>query len=234
MNLLFEIPDSVLIVIGIIIVLIIAIAAIVIKASTRKIKPIDENNRYDSDKLDIQEDFDEEYDEEYDEEISTDQQKAKDELRKVFNQMSADLEKQKEEVDDIDEFEREQEENAIISYQELVAHAEKLKEEASKYEKIAESKADTKMKDAIKSINKKEKRNIEEEREAKKKAFRSSEIVSPIYGIQSNKNMVRQKKSTKSQNGGIIGKAYEQKRFEKEETQNLDFLNSLKEFRKNL
>ena len=226
MNLLFEIPDSVLIIIGIIIILIVAIAGIFIKVSTRKVKPIDEENRYDSGEELIEEDIDET--------PTSEQQKAKDELKKVFNQMSADLEKQKTEVDDIDEFEREQEENAIISYQELLAHAEKLKEEASKYEKIAEEKADTKMNDAIKSIYKKEQRDLEDEREAKKKAFRSSEIVSPIYGIQSNKNMVRQKKSTKSQNGGIIGKAYEQKRFEKEETQNLDFLNSLKEFRKNL
>ena len=45
MYLLFEIPDSVLIIIGIIIVLIIAIIAIIIKASTRKVKPIDEDER---------------------------------------------------------------------------------------------------------------------------------------------------------------------------------------------
>ena len=223
MYLLFEIPDSVLIVIGIIIVLIIAIIAIVIKASSRKVKPIDEDERYDSG-----EEFNT-FDEE-DKDRTEEQIKAKEELQKVFNQMNADLEKQKNEVSDIDDFEREQEENAIISYQELLAHAEKLKKEADEYEKIAEEKANTKMGDAINRKEVRDKVTIEE----KKKAFRSSEIVSPIYGIQSNKNMVRQKKSSNSKKSGIIGKAYEQERFEKEETQNLDFLNSLKEFRKNL
>lgn len=223
MYLLFEIPDSVLIVIGIIIVLIIAIIAIVIRASSRKVKPIDEDERYDSGEEFIT--FDEEHEERSEEQI-----KAKEELQKVFNQMNADLEKQKNEVSDIDDFEREQEENAIISYQELLAHAEKLKKEADEYEKIAEEKANTKMGDAINRKEVRDKVTIEE----KKKAFRSSEIVSPIYGIQSNKNMVRQKKSSNSKKSGIIGKAYGQERFEKEETQNLDFLNSLKEFRKNL
>lgn len=224
MYLLFEIPDSVLIIIGIIIVLIIAIIAIIIKASSRKIKPISEDERYDSgDELIPSIDN-------HDEQRTEEQIKAKEELQKVFNQMNADLEKQKTEVIDIDDFEREQEENAIISYQELLAHAEKLKKEADEYEKIAEEKADTKMDDAINKKEMRDKVSIEE----KKKAFRSSEIVSPIYGIQSNKNMVRQKKSSNNKKSGIIGKAYEQERFEKEETQNLDFLNSLKEFRKNL
>lgn len=219
MNLLFEIPDSVLIIIGIIIVLIIAIISIIIKASSRKIKPIDETERYDNDEIEVEEISNEN--------LTDDQKKAKMEIEKVFEQMNSDLEKQKEEVNDIDDFERQQEENAIISYQELLAHAEKLKEEAAKYEEIAEKKANTKIKDAI---NKKDTLNIEQ----KKKAFKSSEIVSPIYGIQSNKNMIRQKKSPKKQNSGIINKSYEQERFENEKTQNLDFLNSLKEFRKNL
>ena len=220
MYLLFEIPDSVLIVSGIIIVLIIAIVAIVIRASSRKVKPIDEDERYDSgEELVIP-----------DEERTDEQKKAKKELEMVFNQMNADLEKQKAEVNDIDDFEREQEENAIISYQELLAHAEKLKREADEYEKMAEEKANTTMREAIDKKEERDKVSLEE----KKKAFRSSDIVSPIYGIQSNKNMVRQKKSSKNKKSGIIGKAYGQERFEKEETQNLDFLNSLKEFRKNL
>ncbi|MBR3229376.1 MAG: hypothetical protein IKF91_00960 [Bacilli bacterium] len=225
MYLLFEIPDSVLIVIGIIIVLLIAIVTIIIKASSRKIKPIDEDERYDSDV-----DYTFTHDESDEVELTSEQIKAKEELQKVFNQMNADLEKQKSETSDIDEFEREQEENAIISYQELLAHADKLKKEADEYERIAEEKANTRINDTIDKKEARDKESIEE----KKKAFRSSEIVSPIYGIQSNKNMVRQKKSSNNKKSGIIGKAYEQKRFEKEETQNLDFLNSLKEFRRKL
>ena len=222
MNILFEIPDSLLIVVGIIIVLVIAIIAIFFKVSSRKVKPIDEGERYDSDSVS--------FDEVVKSERTDEQKAAKNELEKVFNQMNADLEKQKEEVEDIDDFEREQEENAIISYQELLEHAERLKREASEYEKKEEVSANTEIEEAMIKKEELDNRRLEE----KKKAFRSSEIVSPIYGIQSNKNMVRQKKSSKRQNGGIIGKAYDQERFEKEETQNLDFLNSLKNFRKNL
>ena len=225
MNLLFEIPDSVLIIIGIIVVLIIAIIAIIVRASSRKVKPIDEEERYDRDEFSVIEETSKNDEEEIDEEEVFERKKAKDELERVFNQMSADLEieKQKAEIDSIDDFEREQEENAIISYQELLAHAEKLKEEVSMYEKIAEEKANMNVEEVT---SKKKNRDIDE-RSNPKKAFKSSDIVSPIYGIQSNKNMVRQKRPRR-------GNLSDQERFEKEETQNLDFLNSLKEFRKNL
>ena len=66
------------------------------------------------------------------------------------------------------------------------------------------------------------------------KGFKSSDIVSPIYGVQSNRNMVKQKNSTKVKKSDIISKAYNEKEFEMEKTQNIEFLNSLKEFRKNL
>ena len=121
-------------------------------------------------------------------------------------------------------------ERVLAEVRDALDTAEKLKKEADEYEKLAEEKANTKMGDAINKKEIRDKVTIEE----KKKAFRSSEIVSPIYGIQSNKNMVRQKKSSNNKKSGIISKAYGQERFEKEETQNLDFLNSLKEFRKNL
>ena len=46
--------------------------------------------------------------------------------------------------------------------------------------------------------------------------------------------MVRHKNSSKNENRDIISKAYEEDLFEEEKTQNLDFLNSLKEFRNKL
>lgn len=52
-------------------------------------------------------------------------QEAKDELQRVFNQMANDLENNKEMT--IEQFEQEQEENAIISYKELMKQAEEKK-----------------------------------------------------------------------------------------------------------
>lgn len=229
MNLLFEIPDMVLYIIGAFFILFLIVVAIIIKRSNHKVKPISEDERYDSDDIKIRE--------VPNDELTDEQKEAKEELARVFNQMSADLEKQKKEADEIEDFEREQEENAIISYQELMAQAEKLKAKADKYERIAESKANVKVNDAMNSYRK---RDTYEERKTESKpkksvhAFKNSDIVSPIYGVQSNKNMVRQKKSSKSEKRDIISKAYRQDLFEEEKTQNLDFLNSLKEFRKNL
>ncbi len=230
MNLLFEIPDKVLIIVGAIFVLFIIIVAAIIKNSGRKVKPISEDDRYDNNEpIKVREITNDE--------LSDEQKEAKEELARVFNQMSADLEKQKLTPDEIDDFEREQEENAIISYQELLAQAEKLKEKADTYEKMAETKAGMKVKEALSTYEKHEVKKQEKIQDNSKKqvqTFKSSDIVSPIYGIQSNKNMVRQKKSSKKENRDIISKAYQQDLFEEEKTQNLDFLNSLKEFRKNL
>ena len=234
MNLLFEIPDIVIVVLGAIFVLLIIAVAFIIRHTGQKVQPISEDDRYDSDDLKVEEIVE-------NKEISKpaltlEQKEAKEELAKVFDRMNADLEKQKEASDAIDEFEKDQEENAIISYQELLAHAEKLKLKADKYEKIAEEKADMSVKDASRTY-----RRHENKREVKKETvkkpinkYKNSDIISPIYGVQSNKNMVRQKKSSKTENHDIISKAYEQDLFEEEKTQNLDFLNSLKEFRKNL
>ena len=224
MNILFEIPDIAVAIICIILVLLVVVVALIIKHSSRKVLPISEDDRYDNDEIYI-EDVN-------DEEITDEQKEAKEELARVFKRMSADLEKQKEAADAIDEFERDQEENAIISYQELLAHAEKLKSKSLQYEKSAEDRADISIKDASKTFEVHE--DYKNSMSKNVKTFKSSDIVSPIYGVQSNKNMVRQKKSSKNENRDIISKAYERDLFEEEKTQNLDFLNSLKEFRKNL
>ena len=142
--------------------------------------------------------------------------------------MSIDLEKQEEKPDDIDEFEKEQEENAIISYQELMAAAEKLKKQADTYEAHIEDKADTKVHEVMNTYKEHNSKNTLEEKKEEHHGFKNSDIISPIYGIQKEKK----KSSLKRTNDGIIGRAYEKSNMESE--QNIDFLNSLKEFRKNL
>lgn len=230
MNLLFEIPDIVLVVLGAIFVLLIVLVAFIIKNTGQKVKPISEDDRYDNDEI--------VFDDTLDEEVTIEQKEAKEELSRVFDRMSADLEKQKEAASAVDEFEKEQEENAIISYQELLKQAEKLKADADMYEKKEEEKADMNVKAASRSYRRQAAKRGEKEVKVEKPkritSFKNSDIVSPIYGIQSNKNMVRHKNSSKNENRDIISKAYEEDLFEEEKTQNLDFLNSLKEFRNKL
>ena len=133
--------------------------------------------------------------------MTEEQKQAKAELEKVYAQMSADLEKEESSLDEIDEFERKQEEEAIISYKELMKQADRLKIEADKYEQeqmdfVPEKEAEP----ALESHS----------------TFRNSDIISPIYGIQKNKPVNKQ--------------AYKHGNPEN----NVEFLNSLKEFRKNL
>lgn len=238
MNILFEIPDALIIGIIAVIVLIIIIVAFFIRAHSRKVKPIGEEERYDKEEID-----EIEVKEITKEEMTDDQLEAKKELERLYQKMSEDLEKQNSASDEIEEFEKEQEENAIISYQELMAQADKLKEEAKKYEKTAEDKADMKVREAIQTFKKRDIKKSKKEMNRSKpneskygtnKGFKSSDIISPIYGVQSNKKMLKKKTDANKEKSDIISKAYEKKQFEDEKTQNLDFLNSLKEFRKNL
>ena len=208
MNILFEISDTLLIAVSLILVIILLIIAIIIKKIDKRAKPISEDERFDNEDLQVVEVSKEE--------LTDDQKEAKAELEKVFEKMNHDLEKQKSAHENVEEFEKKQEENAIISYQELMKQAETLKKEALKHEKEEENVAAFDVNEMIKPSKKQSHR------------FRSSDIVSPIYGVQSNKNMIKSKKSS------YRDLEKEQDDFEKEQTQNLDFLNSLKEFRKNL
>ena len=227
MNILFEIPDAVIIGIIAVVLLVIIILAFFLKARSRKIKPIGEDERYDSDFLEEEEVMEVKKDDMTDEQLE-----AKAELEKLYKRMSEDLEKQNTVEDEIEDFERQQEENAIISYQELVKQSEKLKKENEVKE---DSKTKKEEPEKVKKVEKKKTpRRTENTKYGQNKNFKSSDIVSPIYGVQSNRDMIKQKNSTNSKKSDIISKAYDEKEFNEEKTQNIDFLNSLKEFRKNL
>ena len=105
--------------------------------------------------------------------LTEEQQKAKAELERVFNQMSADLEAKNPRQIEIDEFERQQEENAIISYQELMRQAA-IKEKEPINDIIEET-----PKEAVQLEI-----ELEEEIKEEPKKFKNSEIISPIFGIQ--------------------------------------------------
>lgn len=226
MNILFEIADSTLMIIGAILVAILLVAFIIFKivSNKTKVKPIDENERFDIDETNTKSEV----------ALTEKQKKAKEELERVFNQMSSDLEKQEPTKDEIDEFERKQEENAIISYKQLMEEAKKLKEKADEYEQEADKAADMKIDDAINTYEKHSKINVSEIETSKPQeayqGFKNSDIISPIYGIQKEKK--DKKITTKFKTNDIISKAYNEVDEEREE--NTQFLNSLKEFRKNL
>ena len=104
--------------------------------------------------------------------------------------MEKDLEKGKE--GDIETFEREQEEKAIISYQELLKATGRLKE-------LTEEKTRKQEAQKIEEV-------IKEHEEPKK--FKNTEFISPVYGKEAPESVISRK--------------------------NQEFLNSLKDFRKNL
>ncbi len=217
MNLLFEIADKDLIFLALAFLALIIFGVVIFYVVTKsnKVDPIDEDDRFDSDEDDDL--FD-------DIELTADQREAKEELERVYNKMSTDLEneskslvKEEVEINNIDDFEREQEENAIISYQELLKHAESHKKITPKTEEY--NTFDEKSK-----VHEKEQLffDVDEETEEPKK-FKNSEIISPIFGIQSEGRHVRRQ-------------VVKQKKFTPKNKQedNEEFLNSLKEFRKKL
>lgn len=181
-----------------------------------KVKPLAEDERYDSEEElfpDIKP-------------VTKEQQEAKDELERVFNQMAADLEKQNEEKS-IEQFEREQEENAIISYKELIRQAELKKQNPTKKEIIVKEPIEEKI------VVKEEKEPVQMEIELEEpKKFKNSEIISPIFGIQGTKSY---QKSIEVEKPKPMPKhAYDEMKAIYKQENNTDFLNSLKEFREKL
>ncbi|MBR2834061.1 MAG: hypothetical protein IKE75_06555 [Bacilli bacterium] len=196
MNILFEIADKDIIFIGLFGVGIVIFGVIIFYVLSR------------SEKKDSYEEIVEEEQPKVKEEIvqkkkpvTKEQQEAKEELERVFMQMSSDLEDKQTSSSHIRDFEREQEENAIISYKELI--------------KQAEAKRNNPLKDFA------ELEEIQEQGEQKKETgFKTSEIISPIFGTQKPeeyKEDMRKKKKN----------LYE-------DTTNLEFLKNLKDFRDNL
>lgn len=244
MYVLFEIQDKYIVMFGVILVLALIVAGVIIFIYNKKnrVKPISEDERFEEVNV---------IEEKKPIELTEEQKKAREELEKVFNQMNADLQKEPEKV--VDTFEREQEENAIISYQELIKQVKGMEiKEEKPIEKETSKEDDTK--ELIKNVisaeliseepGKEEKKenylealenlkpNIKtfdvEERKpysGKKSKFNTSEIISPIYGRQDPNEVTETFK---------MDEAYTAISQDEEQKQNSDFLQTLKEFRNNL
>ena len=220
MNILFEVSDKDIMFIGLFGVGIILFGIIIFYVLSKGEKNIEDSEEHFDDKPD-----------ELFEDIkpkTKEQQEAKDELERVFKQMSADLEEKNSAPKAIEEFEREQEENAIISYQELIKQAEEKRNNPNKDFAQLE-KIDSKDEDLVHEAIEKPKSRKKREEFVPEKKFRNSEIISPIFGTQSPSEYKKDREKKKTSKG-----SYEDLKANYETDENIDFLNSLKEFRSNL
>jgi len=127
------------------------------------------------------------------------------------------MEKAKKKVSKVENFEQEQEENAIISFQELL----KFKEEQEKLMANEEV-----VKEEVPAIEPVQTKEMVKTREEEPKRFTNTEVISPIFGrVSYEEDSYETHELEKSLNINPI---------KKEIKESEDFLKALKEFRKNL
>ena len=152
-------------------------------------------------------------------------------IEEVLKAMQVDLEKQKYET--IDRYEEEQEENAVISYQELLNRKMALSNEEvpKKQVEIEEEKASSSYLDELPNFKDIVLEPIPDRNE--ERPFMNSEFVSPIFGrLSSNVEYPTVKKTSVTEElikTEVISAANTDKLDDNDE-----FLNTLKEFRRNL
>lgn len=157
-------------------------------------------------------------------------------IEDVLKAMQLDLEKQK--YEKIDRYEEEQEENAVISYQELLDRKMALNEinadNEPKDEKVELEEIEEEPVSYLDRLAKYENMSLEPSYEWKTddRQFASSEFISPIFGRQDSSKIeyptVKKKIETKETVTTTVHTG------EDALEQTADFLNTLKEFRKNL
>ena len=157
-------------------------------------------------------------------------------IEDVLKAMQLDLEKQK--YEKIDRYEEEQEENAVISYQELLDRKMALNEinadNEPKEEKVELEEIEEEPVSYLDRLAKYENMSLEPSYEWKTddRQFASSEFISPIFGRQDSSKIeyptVKKKIETKETVTTTVHTG------EDALEQTADFLNTLKEFRKNL
>ncbi|MDD3187748.1 MAG: hypothetical protein PHD02_04710 [Bacilli bacterium] len=136
------------------------------------------------------------------------------ELEHVLDKMQETIDK-KADDDTVSDFENSQEENAVISYQELLQAAKKDFPQMTSYDNKEESTVE--IIEEVNNVSETLEPEVLEVEEPKK--FRSSVFISPIYGVKDDKTVVNEIRQ-------------EPKATEKEE--NEQFLDDLKTFRNNL
>ena len=161
------------------------------------------------------------------------------EVEEMLMKMQKDLEATPEDV--VTNFENEQEENSIISYQELLKSVKEKKENEIKVTpvKIEEEKIE------IEEFDNEDTLQLDLEKESDKK-FKNTDFISPIFGRQDSKikypTVPKLKREEQEETLSLFDsldidyeeKIVDTKKLEAEIKKNDDFLKALKEFRKNL
>lgn len=147
-------------------------------------------------------------------------------IEEVLKAMNEDLEKQK--YATIDKYEEEQEENAVISYQELVARKMALGDSNEEKSKIVETASKTTYINSDNNQTDIEQVAIIEKKPVSSK-FSNSEFISPIFGrLEDNTEYPTVKKIEETE---VYTETKVQENLPEKSD---DFLSTLKEFRKNL
>lgn len=163
------------------------------------------------------------------------------EVEEMLMKMQQDLEATPEDV--VTNFENEQEENSIISYQELLKSVKEKKETESKVTTVKIE--DIEEKNDVVEFDDEDTLRLDPIEEPNRK-FKSTDFISPIFGKQDNEinypkvpKLKREEKEEKIFLFDSLDMDYEEKivdtrKLEAEIKKNDDFLKALKEFRKNL
>lgn len=153
-------------------------------------------------------------------------------FEEIIEAMQKDLDSEKENA--VELFEQEQEEKAIISYQELLNAKNKVDAKTEKFELF----------DEVKDFKEEKGENVIEKPKATPKLatasetkFTNSEFVSPVFGKMDRNlksNVQIQVNADKNHDNYDLEKTLNIEPLTEEIKKNNDFLNALKEFRKNL
>lgn len=150
-----------------------------------------------------------EVDEEIEKEIfNNSSSNVENENLKAMDEIYSAMAKATKRVSKVESFEQEQEENAIISFQELLKFKAEQEKMMAKEESIE-----------------KEEATIVETKQEETKKFSNTEVISPVFG--------RMEKEEKEENHELE-KSLNINPLKKEIKESEDFLNALKDFRKNL
>lgn len=162
------------------------------------------------------------------------------EVEEMLMKMQKDLEATPEDV--VTNFENEQEENSIISYQELLKSVKEKKENEIK---VTPVKIEEEEKIEIEEFDNEDTLQLDLEKESDKK-FKNTDFISPIFGRQDSKikypTVPKLKREEQEETLSLFDsldidyeeKIVDTKKLEAEIKKNDDFLKALKEFRKNL
>ncbi|HPF83243.1 MAG TPA: hypothetical protein PLV83_03630 [Bacilli bacterium] len=149
-------------------------------------------------------------------------------IEDVLKKLTDDIEKRK--YEEIDKYEEEQEENAIISYKELLAQklVNEQKENPEEEKQVEEYITKTSYVEDEDGLTPVSYEKVELQNTPSENKFSNSEFISPVFGrLESTMEYPTLKKTVETE-------TFTETKVKEDEKETEEFLNTLKEFRKNL